>query len=98
MKRYVKGMKAKKRRPISIVLFLPITSDKAPAGSLKKIPVTVDIPTANPIASGPAPRYSANSGSTGLLARAYDNLAKKPTEQRDANGERVFVISSLPSS
>ncbi len=39
-----------------MVLFLPMTSESAPAGSLKKIPVTVEMPTANPIASGPAPR------------------------------------------
>jgi hypothetical protein len=90
-------MTAKKRSPISIVLFLPITSDKAPAGSLKNIPVTVDIPTAKPIASGPAPRYSANSGSTGLLARAYESLAKKPTEQRAAKGESMFFIKFTPS-
>lgn len=35
---------------------LHITSNKAVAGSLKNIPVTVDIPIANLIASGPAPR------------------------------------------
>ncbi len=44
------------------------------------------MPTINPMASGPAPRYSAKRGSTGLLAREYENLAKKPTVQSAVNG------------
>ena len=48
--------------------FLPITSESAPAGSLKKTPVMVEAATMMPISSGKAPRSAAKLGSTGLRA------------------------------
>src|SRR5512139_3602705 len=84
-------MTAKTTSPMSMVRFLPITSERAPAGSLKKIPVTVDTPTAKPMASGPAPRYRAKRGSTGLLASAYESLAKNPTVQRALKGDSMLI-------
>jgi hypothetical protein len=38
-------------------------------GNLKKMPVTVEMATANPMASGPTPNETANSGKTGVRAR-----------------------------
>jgi hypothetical protein len=75
---------------MNIVFLLPMTSDNAPEGSLKKIPVTVEIPTTNPITSGPAPRYRAKRGNTGLLASEYENLAKNPTVQSAVKGVNIF--------
>jgi len=47
-----------------------MTSESTPAGILKNMPVTVEIATAKPMASGPTPREAANKASTGVLAKA----------------------------
>ena len=47
----------------------PMISDTTPAGILKKIPVTVEMATAKPMASGPAPKEAAKRASTGVLAK-----------------------------
>jgi len=56
-------------RPNSNVRVLPITSERTPAGILKKILVTVEMATAKPMASGPTPKDAANNGRTGVRAR-----------------------------
>jgi hypothetical protein len=48
--------------------FRPSTSESAPDGSLKKMPVTVEAATMTPMNSGAAPRSAAKMGSTGLRA------------------------------
>ena len=63
-------MTAKNSRPTSMVRRRPTMSEMTPAGILKKIPVTVEMATAKPMASGPTPKEAANRARTGVLARA----------------------------
>ena len=55
---------------------------------MKKMPVMVNAPSTNPMASGLAPKDRANKGSVGVRAKAKLSLAKKTMVHKVTKGEK----------
>jgi hypothetical protein len=78
------------------VRVLPIISERTPAGTLKKMPVTVEMATARPMDSGPTPNEAANKEGPvcGPDYRKPGPGIRLRTVRRSRVGSRAWITSS----
>ncbi len=86
------GYKAKTARPMKSVRVRPITSESTPAGILKKMPVTVEIATAKPMASGPTPNDSGKKGQYWSPCQSIGCTSEKAHSTKAAESEAQAAV------